>query len=68
MLKPPRVHTIVISTQLDGDYAQEQLKKDLMEHVIKPVVPAQSIYHLYPPGSFVIDTATGSEVRCAGSF
>ena len=63
-LKPLRVHTIVISTQHDGDYTQEQLKKDLMEHVIKPVVPAQylddkTIYHLNPSGSFVVGGPEG---------
>ena len=44
-----------------------------MEHMIKPVVAAQylddiTIYRLNPPGSFDIDTATGSEVGYAGSF
>merc|ERR1712205_297986 len=36
-VEPVRVHTIVISTQHDPSYTQEQLKKDLMEHVIKAV-------------------------------
>merc|ERR1711998_14191 len=63
-LKPLRVHTIVISTQHDGDYMQEQLKKDLMQHVITPVVPAKylddkTIYHLNPSGSFIIGGPQG---------
>merc|ERR1719194_337836 len=58
-MEPLRVHTIVISTQHDPDYTQEQISNDLLEHVIKPVVPAQylddkTIYHLNPSGRFVI--------------
>ncbi len=34
---PQRVHTILISTQHDEDVTNEQIHKDLMEHVIKPV-------------------------------
>ncbi|GMH71161.1 hypothetical protein TrRE_jg9943 [Triparma retinervis] len=56
---PQRVHTVVISTQHDENVSNEQIKEDLMEHVIKPVVPAQylddkTIYHLNPSGRFVI--------------
>jgi S-adenosylmethionine synthetase len=63
-LKPLRVHTIVISTQHDGDYTLEQLQKDVMEHVIKVVVPAKyldanTIYHINPSGSFVVGGPEG---------
>lgn len=56
---PVRVHTIVISTQHAPEVANEQLRRDIMEHVIKPVVPAKylddnTIYHLNPSGRFVI--------------
>jgi len=56
---PIRVHTIVISTQHDETVTNEQIKKDLHEHVIAPVVPAEyltneTIYHLNPSGRFVI--------------
>merc|ERR1740115_325865 len=56
---PKRVHTIVISTQHDPTATNEIISADLMEHVIKPVVPAQyldekTIYHLNPSGRFVI--------------
>ena len=56
---PKRVHTIVISTQHSEDITQEEIKKQLMEHVIKPVVPAEyldekTVYHLNPSGRFVI--------------
>jgi len=56
---PIRVHTIVISTQHDESVTLQKIKEDLMEHVIKPVVPAKyltpdTIYHLNPSGRFVI--------------
>jgi S-adenosylmethionine synthetase len=56
---PVRVHTIVISTQHSEDVTNEKIHSDLMEHVIKPVVPAEylddnTIYHLNPSGRFVI--------------
>jgi len=56
---PVRVHTIVISTQHDETVDQKKIQEDLMEHVIKPVVPAdlldsKTIYHLNPSGRFVI--------------
>merc|ERR1719276_88996 len=56
---PQRVHTVVISTQHSEDVTNEKISADLMEHVIKPVVPAKyldekTIYHLNPSGRFVI--------------
>lgn len=56
---PLRVHTIVISCQHSPDVTIEKLRQDLMEHVIKPVVPAKflddnTIYHLNPSGTFII--------------
>jgi S-adenosylmethionine synthetase len=56
---PVRVHTILISTQHSPDVTNEQIRADLMEHVIKPVVPAKylddkTIFHLNPSGRFVI--------------
>jgi S-adenosylmethionine synthetase len=56
---PQRVHTILISTQHTPDVTNEQITKDIMEHVIKPVVPekyldADTIYHINPSGRFCI--------------
>jgi S-adenosylmethionine synthetase len=56
---PIRVHTVVISTQHDETVTNEQIRSDLLEHVIKHVVPAKyltkdTIYHLNPSGRFVI--------------
>ena len=54
-----RVDTIVISTQHDPDVTQEQIKADLLEHVVKPIVPAELLdentkYYVNPTGRFVI--------------
>jgi len=56
---PIRVHTIVISTQHDETVKNEQIRFDLMEHVIKPVVDQRlltkdTIFLLNPSGRFVI--------------
>jgi len=56
---PLRVHTIVISVQHSEQVSIDQLRSDLMEHVIKTVVPhqyldAKTVYHLQPSGKFVI--------------
>lgn len=58
-LEPIRVHTIVISTQHDDGVTNEQIRTDLMEKVIKPVVDKKYLtedtkYHLNPSGRFVI--------------
>lgn len=58
-LVPVRVHTVLISTQHSPDVTNEQIRKDLMEHVIKPIVPAKyldenTIYHINPSGAFTI--------------
>jgi len=56
---PKRVHTIVISTQHSEEITNDQISADLMEHVIRSVVPSKylddkTIYHLNPSGRFVI--------------
>ncbi|UYZ13987.1 MULTISPECIES: methionine adenosyltransferase [Brevibacillus] len=62
--KPVRIDTIVISTQHAPEATLEQIKKDLMEHVIKPVVPAELLddetkYFINPTGRFVIGGPQG---------
>lgn len=52
---PIRVHTILISTQHSPDVTNDKIHADLMEYVIKPVVPAKymddkTIFHLNPSG------------------
>lgn len=62
--KPVRIDTIVISTQHTPETTLEQIKNDLMEHVIKPVVPtelldAETKYFINPTGRFVIGGPQG---------
>ena len=59
-----RVHTIVISTQHAEDVSLEQIRKDVIEKVIKPVIPAEllddeTIYYVNPTGRFVIGGPQG---------
>lgn len=62
--KPVRVDTIVISTQHHPEITLEQIERDLKEHVIKEVVPAELIdeetkYFINPTGRFVIGGPQG---------
>jgi S-adenosylmethionine synthetase len=58
------VETIVISTQHDEDVTLEQIRQDLIEHVIKPIVPAELMLadtriFVNPTGKFVIGGPQG---------
>ncbi len=62
--KPVRIDTIVISTQHAEDVSLDQIKKDMLEHVVKPIVPADLIdentrYFINPTGRFVIGGPQG---------
>ncbi|RWR05674.1 methionine adenosyltransferase [Siminovitchia fortis] len=57
--QPVRIDTIVLSTQHHPEVELEQIKADIKEHVIKPVVPAELLddetkYFINPTGRFVI--------------
>ncbi|KAJ1332479.1 S-adenosylmethionine synthase [Batrachochytrium salamandrivorans] len=61
---PQRVHTIVISTQHAPEIALADLQKELLEKVIKTVIPAEylddkTVYHLQPSGRFIIGGPQG---------
>ena len=61
---PQRVDTIVVSTQHDEDVSLEQIKKDVFEYVIKPVVPEKYLddatkYYINPTGRFVVGGPMG---------
>jgi S-adenosylmethionine synthetase len=63
-VRPKRVDTIVVSTQHGPEVSQEQIKKDIHEFVIKPVIPADLIdgntkYYVNPTGRFVIGGPEG---------
>lgn len=62
--KPVRVDTIVVSTQHLPDVDMKVLKKDIIEKVIKPTVPANLLdentkYFINPTGRFVIGGPLG---------
>lgn len=61
--RPERVDTILISTQHSPRVTREQIEADLIEHVIKPVVPAELLintrYLVNPTGRFVIGGPQG---------
>ncbi len=62
--KPVRIDTIVVSTQHAPEVSLETIKADILEHVIKPVVPAQFLdadtkYFINPTGRFVIGGPQG---------
>jgi len=62
--KPAAVETVVISTQHAPDVSQEQIHKDVIEEVIKQVIPAEmmsdeTIMHINPTGKFVIGGPQG---------
>jgi S-adenosylmethionine synthetase len=58
------IDAVVLSTQHDEDITQEQLKRDVLEHIIQPVLPEawldeQTKYHINPTGRFVIGGPVG---------
>ncbi|RCW44830.1 methionine adenosyltransferase [Paenibacillus prosopidis] len=62
--KPVRVDTIVVSTQHAEEITLEQIQEDILEQVIKPVVPvewldADTKYFINPTGRFVIGGPQG---------
>ncbi|CAI8740330.1 MULTISPECIES: methionine adenosyltransferase [Bacillus] len=62
--KPVRIDTIVISTQHHPEATWEQIDRDLKEHVIKAVVPAELMdeetkFFINPTGRFVIGGPQG---------
>ena len=65
--QPVRVDTVVISTQHADYVAQEQIRQDVIDHIIKPVIPAHLLdsdtkFFVNPTGRFV----TGGPMGDAG--
>jgi S-adenosylmethionine synthetase len=57
--KPKRIHTVVIAAQHSPDITYRQLRKEIIEKIILPVLPKKMvdkkiIYHINPTGKFVI--------------
>lgn len=63
--RPHKIHTIVISSQHSPDITLKEMKEDIIEKVIKPVVPKKLLdeenitYHINPTGRFVIGGPQG---------
>jgi S-adenosylmethionine synthetase len=57
--QPVAVETVVISSQHAEDVGQDRIREDIIEHVIRPIVPAalidpaKVVYHINPTGRFV---------------
>jgi len=62
--RPLRVDTVVLSTQHDPDVTLDQIRQDVINQVIKPVIPAELLddktkYFINPTGRFVIGGPQG---------
>lgn len=62
--KPVRIDTVVVSTQHHPDITRETIEKDIIEHVVKTVIPANMLdaktkYYINPTGRFVIGGPQG---------
>ncbi|MDD7804574.1 MAG: methionine adenosyltransferase [Endozoicomonas sp. (ex Botrylloides leachii)] len=58
------IDAVVLSTQHDPDVSQEQIQKEVLEHIIKPVLPSRWLhqntkFHINPTGMFVIGGPVG---------
>jgi S-adenosylmethionine synthetase len=62
--KPVRVDAVVISTQHAETIGNEELRADILKHVIQAVIPAELLdqdtkYHINPTGRFVVGGPMG---------
>ncbi|MGB4882671.1 MAG: methionine adenosyltransferase [Neisseria sp.] len=62
--KVKRIDTVVLSTQHDPEIDYDTLKKEVIEHIIKPILPADMLtdetkYLINPTGRFVIGGPQG---------
>ena len=62
--KPARITNVIVSAQHDPDVTQEQIRADILKHVIGAVVPAEMVddettYLINPTGRFVIGGPQG---------
>ena len=62
--RPRRIDTIVLSTQHAPDVSHDQIRKDIVERVIRPSLPAEmidddTIFHVNPTGRFVVGGPMG---------
>jgi len=62
--RPVRVDTVVLSTQHAPEATLEMIRRDMLEYVIRPVIPAELLdertkYYINPTGRFVIGGPQG---------
>ena len=62
--KAKRIHTIVVSPQHDPNVSPQQMEQDILEQVIKPVIPSMLMdpmprLFVNPSGSFVVGGPAG---------
>ena len=62
--KPARVDTVVVSTQHNPEVSLEQIRRDIVEHIVRPVIPANLLdsetkFFVNPTGRFVIGGPVG---------
>ena len=63
--KPFRVDTVVVSSQHSPDITLKEMREDIIEKVIKPIIPPELLdeehitYHINPTGRFVVGGPMG---------
>jgi S-adenosylmethionine synthetase len=62
--RPIRVDTVVVSSQHDADVDMEQLRQEIIKHVILPIIPEnlrdeKTHYYINPTGRFVVGGPQG---------
>ncbi len=63
--RPTRVDTVVVAAQHDARASLPQISEDVLEHVVKPVIPPEMLehkgvtYHINPTGRFVVGGPMG---------
>jgi S-adenosylmethionine synthetase len=62
--RPVAIDAVVLSTQHDEDIALKDLQAQVLEHIIKPVLPAEWLhadtrFHINPTGQFIIGGPVG---------
>ena len=63
--RPTRIDTVVVAAQHDPRTSLPQISEDVLEHVVKPVIPSEMLdhkrvtYHINPTGRFVVGGPMG---------
>ena len=62
--RPLRIPTVVLSTQHDPDVSYDQLRKDVIDEILRPTLPVDlldddTIFHVNPTGRFVVGGPLG---------